>query len=244
MNSRTLLLTAAVVLLPALAPIELAQAVEPASLSRFTPPTEQFLLSRTVIRELSDGKQIKVTRRYAVQFASIEQGFQLDGKLIDVEVEVPPLLKGLAEVERHRGDVAMFPVVVDLNGAILGGSGIGTADRPARNEMTSRALGVMEQSGMPRQNLELGARFVAQVMQTNSGSPWPADLFRIGPGEHRQSRVVALASGEQGRIEVVTRVDALLPCGLPQSIERTVVTVLAGTRRVSREVWTFQPGAS
>jgi len=41
----------------------------------------------------------------------------------------------------------------------------------------------------------------------------------------------------------VTRVDTLLPCGLPSSIERTVVTLLAGTRRVSREIWTFQAGA-
>jgi hypothetical protein len=95
---------------------------------------------------------------------------------------------------------------------------------------------------MPKENLQLGTRFVAQTMQAPPRSSWPVDLLRIQPGEHRQSRVVALASGGEGRIEVVTRVDSLLPCGLPRTIDRTVITVLAGTRRVSREIWAFQTG--
>lgn len=244
MTLRTLLLTGATVLLPALAPVGLAQAVAADPVARFAPSAEQLVLSRTVIRELSDGKQIKVTRRYAVQFAPVEQGFRLDGRLVDVNVEVPPLLKSLGEIERRREDVAMFPVLVDTNGSILAGSGTGTTDRLARDQMTSQALSVMQRSGMPPQNLELGTRFVAQAMQAHPGSPWPVDLFQVGPGEHRQSRVVPLAGGKEGRIEVVTRVGALLPCGLPQSVERTVVTMLAGTKRVSREVWSFQAGAA
>ncbi|MBX9644107.1 MAG: hypothetical protein K2W91_08415 [Novosphingobium sp.] len=243
MSARACLLAGAAVLLTALAPVELARADVSGPQVRFAPPFEQLILSRTVIRELSDGTQIKVTRRYAVRFAPAESGFLLDGKLVDVSVDVPPLLNSLAEVERRREETGMFPVRIDSTGTILSGQGGGQADLRARDEMTTRATAVLAGTGMPSENLQLGTRFVSQALQAQPRSPWPVDLLRIPPGEHRQSRTVALAGGAEGRIEVVTRVDALLPCGLPSSIERTVVTLLAGTRRVSREIWTFQAGA-
>jgi hypothetical protein len=243
MSARACLLAGAAILLTALAPVELAQADASRPQARFAPPAEQLILSRTVIRELSDGKQIKVTRRYAVQFAATESGFQLDGKLVDVSVDVPPLLGGLAEIERKREETGMFPVRIDSSGTILAGQQGAQVDRSARDEMTAKASYVLAGTGMPKENLQLGTRFVSQTMQAPPRSSWPADLLRIQPGEHRQSRIVALASGEEGRIEVVTRVDSLLPCGLPRTIERTVTTVLAGSRRVSREIWAFQTGS-
>lgn len=243
MSARSCLLAGAAVLLTALAPIELAQADTSAPQARFAPTFDQLILSRTIIRELSDGKQIKVTRRYAVRFAPTDSGFLLDGKLVDVSVDVPPLLGNLGEIEKRRDEAGMFPVRIDSNGTILAGQGGGSLDPRARQEMTAQATAALAETGMPQDNLQLGTRFVSQTLQGQSRSPWPVDLLRIPPGEHRQSRVVALAGGVEGRIEVVTRVDALLPCGLPSSIERTVVTMLAGTKRVSREVWTFQTGA-
>lgn len=243
MSARACLLAGAAVLLTALAPVELARADASGPAARFAPPVEQLMLSRTLIRELSDGKQIKVTRRYAVHFAPTEGGFLLDGKLVDVSVDVPPLLNGLADIERRRDDSGMFPVRIDSSGTILAGQGSTPLGRPAYDEMTARATSVLAGTGMPKENLQLGTRFVSQTLQAAPRSPWPADLLRIPPGEHRQSRTVALAGGAEGRIEVVTRVDALLPCGLPSSIERTIITLLAGTKRVSREIWTFQTGA-
>lgn len=243
MSARACLLAGAAVLLTALAPVELARADVSEPQARFAPPLEQLILSRTVIRELSDGKQIKITRRYAVRFAPVESGFLLDGKLVDVTVDVPPLLSSLAEIERKRDETGMFPVRIDSDGTILAGQGSVQIDRGQREEMTARATAVMAGTGMPRENLQLGVRFVSQTLQAPPRSPWPVDLLRIPPGEHRQSRTVALAGGAEGRIEVVTKVEGLLPCGLPSSIERTVVTMLAGTRRVSREIWTFQTSA-
>jgi hypothetical protein len=243
MSARACLLAGAALMLTALAPLELAQADVSRSQARFAPPIEQLMLSRTVIRELSDGKQIKVTRRYAVHFAAIESGFLLDGKLVDVSVDVPPLLGGLADIERKRDETGMFPVRIDSSGTILGGQPSGQVDSSLRDEMTAQASVVLAGTGMPKENLQLGTRFVSQTLQAPPRSSWPVDLLRVLPGEHRQSRVVSLASGGEGRIEVVTRVDALLPCGLPRTIERTVVTVLAGSRRVSREIWAFQTGS-
>ena len=72
-------------------------------------------------------------------------------------------------------------------------------------------------------------------------SPWPTDLFVAHDGERRQHRSVALADGSMGEIEVLLRVVKLLPCGMPAVFERIITTQLAGTRRVSREVWSFAP---
>ncbi|MFO1255073.1 MAG: hypothetical protein U1E37_05320 [Sphingomonadaceae bacterium] len=244
MKSRALVLAGLVALLPALAPVTLAAAVEPIQEFRFSPPAQGLVLSRTVIRELSDGKEIRVTRRYAVRFAPEDKGFRLDGKLIDVAVDVPPVLRQLGEIERRRDDTGMFPVHIDANGAIVDAPAAQAVDRAAHKAMMSRATATLADAGLGRQNMQESSGFIADVLQAQPGSRWPVDLFRVQPGEHRQSRSVPLPGGGEGWIEVVTRVDALLPCGLPRTVERTVTTQLAGSRRVSREVWTFQPARS
>ena len=75
-------------------------------------------------------------------------------------------------------------------------------------------------------------------------SPWPTDLFVASNGERRQHRSVVLPGGDQGEIEVLLKVDKLLPSGMPASFERVITTRLAGTQRVSRELWslTSEPG--
>lgn len=240
MTARVLLLAGAAIFLPALAPLSLAGAVAPEHEARFAPPTEGLILTRTVIRELSDGKQIKVTRRYAVQFAADDRGYRLDGKLVGVSVDAPPILNNMAEIERRRNDPSIFPVYIDSTGGVLVDSGAGQGDRLARDQMADEARGVLTGSGMPEQNLQFGSHLISQVSQSAPGSPWPIDLFRVRPGEHHQARVVTLPGGGEGRVEVVTKVDLLLPCGLPRTIERTIVTLLSGSKRVSHEIWAFQ----
>jgi len=239
MTGRALLWASAAVLLPSLVPLSLAFAVEPGHEVRFNPPVESLIISRTVIRELSDGKQIKVVRRYAAQFETEAQGFRLNGKLIDVVVDVPPMLSGLAEIERRRNDGGMFPVYINSTGAILAKSSESMVDQDARTRMAAQATSMLAVSQMPQENLQLASQFTSHLMQTHPGSQWPVDLFQVRPGEHRQSRVVSLPGGTEGRIEVVTRVNSLLPCGLPRTIDRTVITQTAGTKRVSHEIWSF-----
>ncbi|MCC6927192.1 hypothetical protein [Novosphingobium sp.] len=244
MKARIVLLAGAAAMLPVLLPGSFAQAVEPPTAEQFVPPRENLILSRTVIRELSDGNLIKVTRRYAVQFKPESGGYRLDGKLVNVVVEVPPVLNGLADIERRRDDSSMFPVFLDQRGAILVDAEGKPIDRQAHDQMASRASVLLAQSGMKPESLQMGTRVIGQAMTARAGSPWPTDLFLVRPGEHRQSRMVTLPGGAQGQIEVVTRVDRLLPCGLPQTIERTVVTLLSGSKRISREIWTFEPASA
>ena len=78
-----------------------------------------------------------------------------------------------------------------------------------------------------------------QLADGNGNSPWPADLFSARPGERSSERQVTLSDGRAGMVFVVLKVDALLPCGLPQRFERIITTELAGSRMVSREVFTL-----
>ena len=46
--------------------------------------------------------------------------------------------------------------------------------------------------------------------------------------------------GAEGQVDIVVRVAALMPCGLPSAFEREITTVLEGTSQVSRELWTLE----
>ncbi|MEQ1497658.1 MAG: hypothetical protein ABL914_03275 [Novosphingobium sp.] len=209
-----------------------------AAARRFVPPSTEFVISRSIFRLLSDGKQIIVKRSYRVQFVPDGEGFRLDGVLIAVDVDVPPVLAKLAEVERKRLDNGLFPI-------LLGGDGVihdqtaRAIDRDARQDVVSLGGDLLRNREADSQRRDEGTTLIGRLATSTPGSPWPADLFFAQPGERRLSRQVTLADGSEGSVEVVMRVSALLPCGLPQSVERIVTTHLAGTSRTSREVFTI-----
>ena len=239
MNLRPLMLAGAAALLPILAgswvstPAVAAQA-------HFTPPSEQLVLTRTVTRNLSGGKQIVVTRRYVIQFVRDGQGYVLNGSPLDVSVQVPPMLSGLAEIERKRTESGLFPAWVDAAGVIAPKpAATGTSDH-AVTAMSGAAQSLLAQSSLAAERKQEGSFYLGQLTTQPVGSPWPADLFHAAPGERRQHRVVALPDGAQGQVDIVVRVAALMPCGLPSAFEREITTVLEGTSQVSRELWTLE----
>ena len=93
---------------------------------------------------------------------------------------------------------------------------------------------------MPAMRKREGVQLVGQLATDPRTSPWPADLFAAKIGERRLHRTVALSDGSQGEVDVLLKVAALLPCGIPASFERVITTQLAGTRRVSHELWTLE----
>ena len=202
--------------------------------ARFVPPAGEMVLARSLIRELSDGQRIVVTRRYTIRFAAVPDGYQIDGELIGVDVDAPPRLASLAELERRRVDPGLFPMHIDRAG-ILDDKAIGAFDPAVRSEARLRATGIL---GLQPSGAETSG-LVGRIANGNGNSPWPADLFSARPGERSSERLVSLSDGRAGMVFVVLKVDALLPCGLPQRFERIVTTELAGSRMVSREVFTF-----
>ncbi len=200
-----------------------------------------MVLSRTVIRELSGGAQIVVKRRFRVQFQRDGEGFVLTGTPMDVSVEVPPILARLGDLERQRSEQGPFPILLDGQGLIR--RTVAPNDADARQRGQQAANTIISAAAMPAKRKREGEQLLAQLATDPRTSPWPTDLFAASNGERHQHRTVALADGSQGEVEVLMKVAFLLPCGMPASFERVVTTQLAGTRRVSRELWTLEPAA-
>ena len=239
MNLRPLMLVGAAALLPVMS-VSWVSTPAVAAQAHFTPPSEQLMLTRTVTRNLSGGKQIVVTRRYIIQFVPDGQGYVLNGSPLDVSVQVPPLLSGLAEIERRRTEHDLFPAWVDATGVIAQKpAAAGTSDHTV-TAMSSAAQSLLSQSSLAADRKQEGSLYLGQLTTQSAGSPWPADLFHATPGERHQHRVVALPDGAQGEVDIVVRVAALMPCGLPSAFEREITTVLEGTSQVSRELWTLE----
>jgi hypothetical protein len=78
------------------------------------------------------------------------------------------------------------------------------------------------------------------VLAGNGGTAWPSDLFNPIQAESIETRDIALPDGSRGWINITIRSEGVTLISLPQQFERTVITELSGTRRISRETWTFE----
>lgn len=216
-------------LLGAAAVFSTAAAPQPA----FAPPEGPLVLTRTVVRPLSDGKEIVVRRRYEVRFARLGRGFQVDGRLLDCTVDAPPSLRALAEIERRRPDTGLFPMALDERGQILSQAKAGPSaslDDAAR--LAADKLGAWPLAPMA----EAQARaFVQQLQARGSGSAWPADVFQPAPGHHVDRRAIPLADGSSGSVTVDVTAGGPRPGGQLASVTRSITTQLGPERRTSRE---------
>lgn len=240
MKLASFLLAGVATMLPMTGPVAAPLAAANTQSSRFTPPPTPLMLSRTVIRELVDGKQIVARRRYSVRFIPDGAGFRLDGELIDVSVDAPPFLARLAELERTRPDRGLFPIRLDARGIIASEGSGQRVDDATRARVGRQANALIASTSAPDTVKREEMGHVAGMIASHQPSVWPSDLFVARPGERHAHRVVALPGGSEGEIDVVLRVAGLQSCGLPQQVERVVTTVTGGSRQVSREVWTME----
>ncbi len=227
--------------LAALAPTTFAGSQADASFqartAAFMPPTGPIIMTRTLVRILADGKQVVVTRRFAIRFTPEGDGFRLDGEQIAAEVIAPAALAGLAEIERKRLDKGLFPVRLDSQGMIRPASP--TRDPAAKLEAVLQGQQMIAASAIPLEAKRERADTLNKVSNSAAGSAWPVFLFNPGSQERIERRKLALPSGNEGEVEVRITVQGLMANGLPLAVERVVTTRLSGTSRVTREVWTF-----
>jgi hypothetical protein len=152
------------------------------ALRQFVPPAGEIVLARSLIRELSDGKQIVVSRRYRISFVPIAGGYRVEGDLLGVTVEAPPILASLADLERRRADPGLFPMELGKDG-LLRGQGPTPLDPELRAEAQAQAGALL----IPRADSTVGrtevGRVIGKLAQGGATSPWPADLFSANPGE-------------------------------------------------------------
>lgn len=240
MKLRTILLAGITALLPTMLG---AQQAQPAAQNtrHFAPPQNSLVLSRTVWRSLPDGKNIMVRRRYEVRIAADGDGYLVNGALLDTVVEAPPPVAMLAELERKRPDAGPFPLRLDRHGQITGTNAV-KADSAAQAETARTAAQILKQApqaaSLRNKSLEALNRALASA---NGGTGWPVDLFNPARNSHHELRRVPLPGGNQGEIDVLINVERPELGQLPQQFERTVITRLDGSERISREVWTIGP---
>lgn len=215
----------------------------PAAPPVFAPPTQvPMLLSRKVVRELSGGAAIVATRRYRVMFRQVADGWEIDGALVASEIDVPPALTEIAAIERDRPDDGLFPMRLDRTGQIvatpaatrIGREAVASAVAAAR-----RLTGAGEAAASPGFLDEVGA---AAASPGGGQTPWPEALF-LPDGLHGTvEQSFPLPDGSAGSVQIALESDPnVTPAATMRRASRTVVTEVAGTRRVAREEWTLVP---
>lgn len=227
-------------LLPALAMATSALAAPPLPTQLFVPPTTAMLLTRTFHRPLIDGKEIVTRRSYKVHITPDGNRFRVDGELVDSMVDAPPSLHMLAEIERTRPDSGMFPFWLDAQGQIVEGNA--THDkRPGRSlaDAANLAAQMIGMSPLGTVDKQQAQQFLRQLQTQATGTAWPADLFHHATGARQETRRFALTDGGEGSVTI--SIEARAPQGnsSAQSLERVVVTDLAGDQRTTREQWTI-----
>lgn len=242
MKARSLLLAGIAALLPAGVAWG-GTAGAPELHASFVPPAQDIILTRTVWRDLHDGKRIKALRRYALRFTAQPAGYRVDASLIDTVVEAPPQLALLAEIERRRGDAATFVLQLDPLGRIL------AEEAPARaathRQLAGSARGIIAGAPLSAGERAQTAEMLGQLLAASAGSgALPADLFNPAVVQSRESRRIALPGGGEGEVEIELTVSRPGASALPERFERTITTTLGGARRVSREEFLIGPAAS
>ncbi len=223
-------------LLPVGGPATHATASTPAG-SVFSAPDGSLVLTRELRRELSRGKQLVTRRNYRIVFVRDGVGWRVDGELIDCQVDAPPELEALAQIEKARPDVGLFPLYLDSSGKIveqLGSRADATSTAKARAVVNNTVASI----AMTPQDRTIASAMVQRIatQSQSSGVRWPDDLFRPASGHRSEVRNMAMPDGSEGRI-IVTIDAAGGGDGMLDRFERNIVTELGGTRRESMEVF-------
>lgn len=212
----------------------------PISGTVFSAPDGSLVLTRELRRELSRGKQLVTRRNYRIAFIRHGDGWRVDGELIDCQVDAPPELDALAQIEKARPDVGLFPLYLDAAGKIVEqhGSRADAASTAKAREVVSSTVAAIAMDPQDRAVASTMVQRIAAQSQA-SGGRWPEDLFRPTAGHRSEVRNMALPDGSEGKI-IVTIDAAGRSDGVLDHFERNVVTELGGTRRESMEVFRLE----
>jgi hypothetical protein len=224
----------------AVLPLAALSAAPPAITAQgvFSPPERQLVLTRVLHSPLADGNEVIARRSYAVRITPEGDGFRADGELLGSEVEAPPPLQALAAIERNRPDAGLFPMRLDRKGMLVPSAAAPQSGGGAPNA-AAVASRVLEGSKLDSAERAEAQGFIAQVRSKAARTLWPSDLFRPEPGRRVEKQAFVLPDGGEGRITVEINARADSAPGVLAELERTVVTEMDGSRRVTREEWTI-----
>ena len=203
-----------------------------AASARLAPTAGSFVLERVLLRSLSDGKQISVTRRWAIAFEAGEQ--------IDANVDAPAALQAMARLEAARDEGDLFPLQLDSEGRIAE-SNPKVALAPLPETVVNAALAYAKARSEASAAQTMSRQFLVELSQ--HGMSWlsglPADLFFPAPRQRSISREIDLPDGSTGSFDLHESVSADSASGLLKSFLREAATTTNGMTQKGSEAWTL-----
>lgn len=211
-----------------------------ASAMRVVAPEGAFLLERVLTRSLFDGKQIVVTRRWRIGFSQLEAGdLRVDGTQVAAQVDAPPALTALSQIEAARDNSSLFPMQLGHNGKIRSTSAGAVPALP--QEVADAALAYAKARVGAANSAAVTRQFLSDL--SAQGAKWfsamPADLFFPTPRNLETSRDVTLPDGDIGTITIRETASTYAESGLLASYRREATTTTGSTHRTGSEVWSL-----
>lgn len=200
--------------------------------SEFTAPTVPVLMVRELRSPLADGREVVGRRTFAVTFVRQSGGWRVDGRLLRVDVEAPPSLQPLAELERQRSDSGLFPLFLDHEGHLIPTPRDRSTAAPHAIEAALSSGGLRNADTVSRHDAQ---PLLRQIAAMPLRSPVPESLFALkvsGDG----SRHEEVRAG-QGHVTIDTREQGADSSGQLRRIERVVTTQVGASTRTLREIW-------
>lgn len=209
---------------------------------RFVPPAGPMRMSRTLLRDLSDGAEIVVRREWEVRFGRALDGYTVTGDQLSVEVQAPPTLQFLARIEKDREEAGLFPLSVTLNGMIADSSE--PSEQPSFDLAIERTVERINKSDLSADKVRMSRQALSELQKTAAEftTRVPRDLFRPQQLHWREDRKVNLPRGQTGPISVVFDARRNAATELMERTERQVISPLAGSSRTSSEIWELHWG--
>lgn len=208
--------------------------------SEIVAPAGRFTLVRTLQRGLIDGKNIVVRRTWEIGFLQQSNGFLVNGRTTNVEVDAPPPLAALAAIEKNRSSGEDFPLRLDKGGLIafsdLPESGL---DMEAVSVAASQFMAKADFSASER---EITHSFLSQIDRAAHAliSRFPSDLFFPTTEPMEQSRLMELPNGLTGEVQVRYVAETHADSALLRSSQRLVTTTIGASSMQSSESWKLQ----
>jgi len=202
-------------------------------------PQAPMRLVRRLVRQLHDGAQIVVEREWLVSFSEHAEGIAVHGRQLRADVEAPPRIASIAEVERGRSTDHIFPILLDRLGMIVAA---GTSEtREDVDAAMKAAEEIIAQAAISGAEAAQHRRLLAQLQQAGSSmlDQMPRDLFFPRHLALNETRALALPDGTAGEFELAYAARTTPDAAWLDRAERRVTTRLAGSERYSSETWSL-----
>ncbi len=203
-------------------------------------PSGNWLLSRLIERQLSDGNFISIARSWGVQFRASATGIEAIGNQLSVEVKAPDQLAELARLEEQRVS-SLLPIAMNSRGMIYSAGDAETDEDLAKAVVLAKQI--MAQAGASDAKQDQARQFMSQLQ--GAAQPvlesLPPDLFFPSGKKVEKTEAVPLPDGTYGQFRLEYLGTPQADTSLLDTAQRIITTTIGQSSRISRETWSLKP---